>query len=210
MKKEVVILTMSSKNKKYCVAGLDVNNGEWIRLVSNDEESHGALLRNDVTYKDNTICQPLDIVRIPVFGDCPIKYQPENVLINSEKYWKKTGEFDIETLLDTYDLDEPSYIFGNTDPYVTEEKMSQIGYSLITVEVSNLRISHPGEHSTKARFTYNGVSYTNMSVTDPNFYDNIDFQYDKALLIVSLPDAPYWVNGEDRYYKFIAKIFPLS
>lgn len=209
MKKEIVILTMSSKNKNYCVAGLDVDSGEWIRLVSNDVKSHGALSRNDVLYRNKAPCQPLDIVRVSVIGDCPIEYQPENVLIDTAKYWEKAGEMDIGTLLETYDVDTPSYILGSSAPYVIEEDMSQIGHSLVMVEVHNLRINHPGEHSTKARFTYNGVSYSNMSVTDPDFYVDTDFHFDRALLIVSLPDASFKVNGEDRYYKFVAKIFPL-
>ena len=39
----VAILTMSSKNGGYCVAGVDVNNGNWIRLVSDVVYTHGAL-----------------------------------------------------------------------------------------------------------------------------------------------------------------------
>ena len=43
MKKEVAILTKSSKYKGYCVAGIDVNTGEWVRFVSDNEQTHGAL-----------------------------------------------------------------------------------------------------------------------------------------------------------------------
>lgn len=44
----VAILTMSSKNGGYCVAGVDVNNGNWIRLVSDVVYTHGALSNNDI------------------------------------------------------------------------------------------------------------------------------------------------------------------
>jgi len=102
MKKEVVILTMSSKNKKYCIAGIDTCSGEWVRLVSNDEESHGALSKKDVEYKDRTYCQPLDVVKISIIEEAPLKYQPENVLINTEKWWEKIGEFTIDDLLELH------------------------------------------------------------------------------------------------------------
>ena len=51
-RKEVVILTKSYKNKGYCVAGIDAETGEWIRLVSDDEESHGSLFREHMSYND--------------------------------------------------------------------------------------------------------------------------------------------------------------
>ena len=46
-----------------------------------------------------------------------------------------------------------------------------------------------------------------MSVTDPDYYESPEQTYiDKAVLVMSLPDTPY---QERRYYKFIAKIFPI-
>lgn len=39
MKKDVIVLTLSDKNKRYCVAGIDVVTREWIRLVIDDMES---------------------------------------------------------------------------------------------------------------------------------------------------------------------------
>lgn len=33
MKREVAILTKSSKFGGYCVAGVDINTGEWVRFV---------------------------------------------------------------------------------------------------------------------------------------------------------------------------------
>mgnify|MGYP007105586249 CR=1 FL=1 len=56
MKKEAVILTRSSKIGGYCVAGVDIHTGEWVRFVSDDAKTHGALSRNDtVSYTHLTL-----------------------------------------------------------------------------------------------------------------------------------------------------------
>lgn len=55
MKREVAILTKSSKFGGFCVAGVDINTGEWVRFVSNDERTHGALSVFDITYENRKI-----------------------------------------------------------------------------------------------------------------------------------------------------------
>lgn len=40
----LVIMTESSKFSGKCVAGIDTESGRWVRLVSDDEETHGQLL----------------------------------------------------------------------------------------------------------------------------------------------------------------------
>lgn len=50
MKQDVVILTRSSKYRNFCVAGVDINTGEWVRFVSDNSVIHGALNKDDITY----------------------------------------------------------------------------------------------------------------------------------------------------------------
>ena len=90
---DVVILTKSSKNGGYCVAGIDVNNSKWVRLVSSDIESHGALFNQDMQYRNNTFCNLLDVVRVPVLRKDPSEHQPENILIDEEEYWEKLENY---------------------------------------------------------------------------------------------------------------------
>ena len=49
---EMVVLTKSAKNGGHCVAGIDVDTGNWVRLVSNDLNTHGALSDQDMQYQD--------------------------------------------------------------------------------------------------------------------------------------------------------------
>ena len=211
MKKEVAILTKSSKYKGYCVAGIEVNTGEWVRFVSDNEQMHGALSAIDLSYPNGHVCKPLDVVSVEVVRAEPLPYQPENYLIDSDKYWKKTGECTILDVLDVHPAEIRPYIYGNTYPYVDGEEIDSIGYSLTLVHVSSLVISQTinfnGQVKSKASFIYNGKWYNNMSVTDPDFYSLANgTRFTNAYLVISLPDTPF---PEDCYYKFVAKIFPM-
>ena len=210
MEREVAILTRSSKFGGYCVAGVDLNTGEWVRFVSNDAQTHGALSRRDITYEDRSICNPLDVVLVDVVGAAPLAHQPENYLIDSRKYWRKTGECKISDVLGVHPAEVRPYLYGNLSPFVDGEEIDSIGYSLTLVRVSSLIISLTtniyNKPKTKASFVYNGKWYNNMSVTDPDFYSVPNStRFANAYVVISLPDTPF---PEDCYYKFVAQIYP--
>ena len=210
MEREVAILTRSSKFGGYCVAGVDLNTGEWVRFVSNDAQTHGALSRRDITYEDRSICNPLDVVLVDVVGAAPLAHQPENYLIDSREYWRKTGECTIADVLGVHPAEVRPYIYGNLSPFVDGEEIDSIGYSLTLVRVSSLTINQTtniyNKPKTKASFVYNGKWYNNMSVTDPDFYSVPNgTRFANAYLVISLPDTPF---PEDCYYKFVAQIYP--
>ena len=151
------------------------------------------------------MCQVLDVVHVPVLRPAPNDYQPENILIDENKLWKKVGCLSIDELLALHPSESHPNLLGNIYPYITKEKIEAVGRSLILVEVQNLVILHPNEDSTKASFRYKFNQYDNISVTDWD-YRHTDTSLEKAILVMSLPDMPY---NERRYYKFIAKVFPL-
>lgn len=209
MIREVAILTMSSKNQGYCVAGIDLQNGKWIRLVSDDVYTRGALSKNDVRYSDGVYCKPLDVVRVAIDQYTPIEHQPENALIDSTKCLEKVGTIDIERVLKIHPDEFHDVLFGNKYEYITEAGIYKVSESLVLVKVSGLTIYKPSEWSTKtkASFTYRGIEYSNMSVTDPEYYTTHNNHHvNNAILVMSLPDSPY---NNKYYYKFVAKIFPL-
>lgn len=211
MKKEVAILTKSSKFGGYCVAGVDRNTGEWIRFVSNDIRTHGALSRSDIAYKDRSICKPLDVVLVEVEEAVPSAHQPENYLIDSDKYWEKTGECTLSDVLNVHPAEVRPYLYGNPKPFLDGEEIDDIGYSLTLVRVSSLTINQTtnifDKPKTKASFFYNGKWYNNMSVTDPDFYSVPNgTRFSCAYLVISLPDTPF---PENCYYKFVAQIYTL-
>jgi len=209
MKKEVVILAKSTKRGGYCVGGIDVNNGKWVRLTSSEQWSHGALTDKHMTCEDGSVCNVLDCVRVDVERETPILHQPENVLIDEKKIFKKLGTWSLQDVLRIHPAEPLTTVYGNTAPFLEEEDMKKVDRSLILIQTPWLRIfqrsTDPEKPRTKANFCYKGDWYNAVSVTDPEFYQVADqTTLEPAYLVVSLPDVPF-ENG--RYYKFIAKIF---
>lgn len=202
---DVIIMTMSSKNHGYCVAGIDYNNGEWVRLVSDDIPSHGALSKENTKYENGIQCAPLDVVRVPVLGANPKEHQPENMLIDERRAWIKIGTVTVYELLEIHPAEIHTYLFGNSGHCITENIICNLESSLLVVEVEDLLIEHPDERRTKASFNYLGNKYTALAVTDPEFYKYAGDKIEKALLVISLPDCPF----NEKYYKFVSKIFLL-
>ncbi len=74
---DIVILTRSSKYKNYCVAGIDIKTKKWVRLISSDRESHGALSYENIKYADGTTVSVFDIVQTNILELQPTTIQPE-------------------------------------------------------------------------------------------------------------------------------------
>lgn len=89
---ELAVLTKSSKFSGYCVAGIDYESGKWIRLVTEDSESHGAVGAEDLTYENGEECQILDVVNVPITGIGQDILQPENVLMDTSKHLRLSGK----------------------------------------------------------------------------------------------------------------------
>lgn len=210
MTKEVIILTKSSKNKGYCVAGLDFKTGKWIRLVSNNDNTQGALSDDDMQYPDGLYCNPYDLVRVQIKEPMPTEYQPENYLVDEGYYLDKIRKCSIEEIISLHSPEKHDYLFGDTDCYITEEQICKIGYSLVFVKVTNLTINQTylyGKRKTKASFLYNQDIYNRLSVTDPHYYRTRDnTRFNEAIVVISLPESAYQGN---KYFKFLALIDPI-
>lgn len=210
--KKIIVMTESSKFKNNCVAGIDVDTGEWIRIVSDDEETLGALTDDDLMYKDGTKCQVMDIVNVPFVKEVPTEVQPENILIDRNYYIENDGVATLEDILEIHPSERHDYIFATRYSSVKEEHLEEHGvdYSLMLIKVNHLifnwRENNTGQIKLKATFIYNRVEYADVSVTDPDFYEVAENdQIQSAYLVVSL-GAPYHGNC----YKFVAKVFPVE
>ena len=82
----LVILTNSHKNLGYCVAGKEVFKRKdwqgvegdweadgWIRLVTSDQKSKGAVFYPQLRYADGKYVELLDIVKVPIL--CPHSFE---------------------------------------------------------------------------------------------------------------------------------------
>lgn len=203
----MVVLTKSSKYGKNCVAGINLASGGWVRLVTNDESSHGAVSDEDLVCEDGKSVQVLDVIDAPILEACNTEIQPENVLLDLDTYIDIVGKMTIEEVLSIHPLEARDNILGNIYSYITEARVGSVGYSLTIVEVDDLEIVQEenldGKIKTKVNFKYNDTQYEDISVTDKDFYSvENGTQYDNAILVVSI-GTPY--NG--KYYKFVSAIY---
>ena len=91
MEKKIIILAKSVKHSGYCVAGIDYETGEWIRLVSKDEETEYAVPQKDLVCTDGKDIEVYDIVVCSILKNCGTEVQPENYLYDENVKWQKVG-----------------------------------------------------------------------------------------------------------------------
>ena len=202
----IVMLTKSSKFGKYCVAGIDLYKREWVRLVSPTGESDGAISDYEMRSADGYIFKPLDVVKVATIKRDPIGCQTENQVLDTRYPWTLLGTMTLSGVLYHHPIETPNYIFEDTQKYLLEDAVKKYNHSLVFTEVTNLTVYKNELNKQKCSFTYNGYNYYDISVTDPDYYTYLECKIQKAYIVVSIPHSAY----EGRFYKFVAKIFPLA
>ena len=210
-KKEIIVLTRSSKYKNLCVAGIDTETGEWIRLV--EENSNGSVRDSVFRYEDDSRVEVLDCIEVGIKGDASTIIQPENRVLDIQQEIRKTGEYTIDEFVYTYGLDNSihEYVFGDLNHKI-DSGIERIGHSLEILKVERAVISRVsglnGRPKTKLAFNYRGRRYYDMSVTDQDYFTvPNETKLGDVIIVVSLPDDNWSRTG--GYFKFIAKIFKL-
>lgn len=203
----MIIMTESSKFGGRCVAGINIENGEWVRLVTDDEDTHGAVSPSNLMTADNKMCRILDVVDVPIIKKCGNSIQPENVLMDTSKHITKVRKASIKEVLQIHPAEQHTYVLGNPYSFLSEQMVHNVGHSLTLVDVDDLVINQvttpEGKNKTKASFKYNGIEYNHVSVTDPTLYSSEDgTEIGKAILVVSI-GTPY----NSKYYKFVSGVY---
>lgn len=207
MKKDVLIMTCSSKHGELCVAGIDLSTNQWIRLVGSDNSRTNEIPRSFMYYEDYTACTPLDIVSVEIIRSIPGEVQTENVLVDLSKkpVYKRTI---CATSLEEY-ISNEKYIYNSTSSYMGYFAARRCNYSLALFKVQNICLhvlEFEGKHKKKVSFNYKGEHYEDWSMTDPVYYSRSEGRVcDEGLIVVSIPEDDY--NG--NYYKFVSKIIEL-
>jgi hypothetical protein len=201
----IVILTVSSKHKDFCVAGIDYDTGDMIRLVSENKDTNDAIPREMLEYTDGSVCTPLDVVKVPILKPSPLRYQPENMLVDKSFHWEKIGKVKLSDVVRLHPLDNNRFIFGTASYITNESAIRELNCSLTIIQVTEFELvlgtNSRGDKRTKCRFKYYGIVYENMSVTDPTLYNlPIGYKAQTAVLVISIPFDEPW-------YKFVSKAF---
>lgn len=210
MKNEVIILTKSIKRGGYCVAGIDANTGEWIRIVSDDEYTEHAVLDSHMRYSNGNSVNIFDIVRIDFIEHVPIPVQPENWLFNDSVAWTKTGQSSLKEVLSIHPYENPDYIFYNTDKAVSDDYNFPRNHSsliLVKVPYSQVFIKTFERKKFNYNFTYNGRRYQYISITDEDIRNRMNDKIDG--LYPCRPNLPVVFSLADtyegKYYKIAAQ-----
>lgn len=212
VKKTVLILTKSAKTGGYCVAGIDVNTRQWIRLVTDNEEVHHSLTDENMVCSNGRVCDKLDVVEVDFIGNAPSPHQPENKLINQAVPFCYLYSYeDIEQALRDLNIvpDNPPYIYGNSSRRISDAEIDSCRYSLCLVKVHDLQIQNSATNGkrNKVGFAYRNNTYHQLSMTDRDYYfRNSPDSLTEAYIVVSIPTVPF--EFDNQYYKFVSAIYP--
>ena len=203
--KRIVCLANSRKSGGRCIAGKEVNNGEfgdWIRPVSDRENEEVS--KEECQYEDGNEPDLLDIIDIPLLKHQPHDYQKENWLLDSKSKWTKGDKAEVGDLWNL--VDSNATLWSNESNSkeglknrIAEDNCKAIDGSLrfIYVDKLILKVSGP-KYKNKSKtvrgvFQYDQIEY-NFSVTDPKiekYYSNKfndDYELGKSFLTISLGD----------------------
>lgn len=211
MEKKIIILTKSKKHSGYCVAGIDYETGEWIRLVSSDLETEGAVPWEDLQCSNGETLEVYDIIMCRLLRKCGTIVQPENCLYDETVKWKKVGKSNLDEVIKIHGYDSVEYVFENEDTKLPDDWIFSGNPSLclLIVKDASIWVKTFENKKISLNFTYDDIQYKYMSISQIdllNYYRNkTDDSYPLGTVTVvfSLTDKYYW-NG--KYYKVVAQI----
>lgn len=61
---DFILLTSSKKSGNYCIAGIEIQTGNWVRIISEDTAIQHAITPEDMIYEDKSMPKILDRIRI--------------------------------------------------------------------------------------------------------------------------------------------------
>lgn len=198
-----LVLSKSAKDMGYCVAGIDVEKNILVRLVSN---ATGDKINKWEFIIDNNEIEILDVIEVVVV-DAPLILQKENLIL--KKIIRKISHETENNLLNLYSKLNNGSLLNPPFCLIYEDNKQTLVGSIMVAKVSNLTLfqmqTPEGKTKTKCSFIYNSVKCKEFAITDP-IYFNKEENIKNAILLISVSEHAY----HGKYYKFIAKIIPLS
>ena len=211
MEKKIIILTKSKKHSGYCVAGIDYETGEWIRLVSSGLETEGAVPWEDLQCSNGETLEVYDIIMCRLLRKCGTIVQPENCLYDETVKWEKVGKSNLDEVIKIHGYDSVEYVFENEDTKLPADWIFSGNPSLCLLKVkdASIWVKTFEDKKISLNFTYDDIQYKYMSISQIdllNYYRNkTDDSYPLGTVTVvfSLTDKYYW---NVKYYKVVAQI----
>jgi len=138
---DILCLANSWKNKKRCVAGIRLDDGSWLRPISDRE--HGELSDAQCIMDNGRAVRPLDVVRVYLKEPSPRPHQPEDWTV-TDRQWSFLGRksvADARKLLEEAAEEHKDGIFGNDGDSLSHRAIRnrsiQVQSSLTLVKVNS-------------------------------------------------------------------------
>lgn len=177
--KRIVCLANSRKISGRCVAGKEISQqgkiDGWIRPVS--DRPTGELSEEERRYKNGADPALLEIITIPMKNAAPHAHQPENHIIDPDRYWEKSGAYPLSQIDKL--LDSPSTLWATGDSAyshrnnrIPQDALPDSSLYLVRVRAVTLVVGPKApefdnhKQVVRAHFSYGGDDYI-MDVTDP-------------------------------------------
>ncbi|MFB6194037.1 MAG: hypothetical protein ABEI75_03135 [Halobaculum sp.] len=221
---DLLCLANSEKEGGRCVAGLDLDTGEWVRPVAETES--GELYPRHYETREGETPRPLDVLRIYVESDAASEPQPENARLADQSWELRSRELSARArrrLADSVQTD--AALFGDTGRQITTDAAESISESLTLVRpmTATLRFREREGNSDqlRCRFDLGGEEY-DLPVTDPQWDRERVSEFD-GVQTPSVPAHAFFGNEEEllctislgtehegAHYKLVAAMFGVS
>lgn len=217
MKHEIVLMAKSKKGDDgYCIAGIDADSGNWIRL---NMRGNYSIPRRLFIYPDGTEPELLDSILIEFDGrDKTLVFQPENYYCNIASLCKSEKD-NCNVAKERLERDSQyeEVLYDNL-PYVEASMLR--GYqgeyrSLMIVEPEDFHYFKQQEGKINAYFRYKGNDYKAFRITDIDFINSLKaetpgrYHYpDKQYVLVVSMGVPF-INrhsGAEECWKLVAAV----
>ena len=201
MIRKLLLVANSRKLKGRCLAGIDLETGEWIRPVS--DEDHGAIPPAWCDSGGRSV-QPLDVVEVDLQRHVPMPHQPENWLMGSphiKRSFTMTLEQSASLLLPQ--INRKSVLTATEKALkAASVRREPVNASLSLFGVDSARVGRNDQGKLRVWFRFLDqpweLSYTGVSSPE------IEREHASALICVSL--AEEW---RDEHWKLAASLIPV-
>jgi hypothetical protein len=175
-------LVVSRRESGNCIAGIDIDSGEWLRPIRSEDRA--AFADSDLVVEDNHTHQarfmaPLDLLSMPLEQYAGTNSQPENWVVAPAFFEKRpvilrrcTGQRTTQFLLSHADRGELLLRSSRDSLHSNEFADRRLTHSLSLVHPVDLAWSvsphakHPGILQVRAEFKFGKATYS-LVVTDP-------------------------------------------
>lgn len=217
MHKKIVLLTKSKKLNGYCVTGVDVDDGKWVRLMQPKMPSVDPRL---FKYSDGTEPELLDVITVKTLESCPTEMHPEDVLFDPAQI-SRCDEDCLNSVRKRLrdDYNEHVYVYFNEYPKLLGHMLPQAAkenpYSLMIIEPEEIQFRRINERRIDANFIWKKKKYKSFRVTDTSFINSLSnispsdsVNLDRPVYVVISLGEQYInpMTGNIEYYKLIAAV----